>query len=303
MDGVWLSLMIGNSRLHWALLDRDNVLESWDTGHLGKVEQAEGYVASDVVEQGLPLSFITSQRARDMLVGNQTINDRARPTGESGFPRNFFADPSRFRVASVVPDEFERWRRRCPGISPISPGDALDGVYPTLGVDRALAVRGAARVRGWPVLVVDCGSALAFTAADARGTLAGGAILPGVRLQLAVLGTRTAQLPSDIVLPDELPPRWAMETPGGIQAGVMWTIVAGIHSFIKDRWKIEPDATVIFTGGDGQVLHRAVIASLDQEADLAQIRDRVQFVGEVIHWGIADLALSEGLPSIEDSVV
>lgn len=61
--------------------------------------------------------------------------------------------------------------------------------------------------RGWPVLVVDCGSALTFTAADARGTLAGGAILPGVRLQLAVLGTRTAQLPSDIVLPDELPPR------------------------------------------------------------------------------------------------
>lgn len=56
-------------------------------------------------------------------------------------------------------------------------------------------------------MVVDCGSALTFTAADARGKLAGGAILPGVRLQLAVLGTRTAQLPSDIVLPDELPPR------------------------------------------------------------------------------------------------
>lgn len=58
---------------------------------------------------------------------------------------------------------------------------------------------------GWPVLVVDCGSALTFTAADAGGKLAGGAILPGVRLQLAVLGTRTAQLPSDVVLPDELP--------------------------------------------------------------------------------------------------
>ncbi|CAM9577219.1 unnamed protein product, partial [Hapterophycus canaliculatus] len=164
-------------------------------------------------------------------------------------------------VASVVPEELERWRRRCPGINPISSLDALDGVtvYPTLGVDRALAVRGAARVRGWPVVVVDCGSALTFTAADARGKLAGGAILPGVRLQLTVLGTSTAQLPSDIVLPDELPPRqamegsWAMETGAGIQAGVMWTIVAGIRSFIKDRWKIDPTATVVFTGGDGQV--------------------------------------------------
>lgn len=44
-----------------------------------------------------------------------------------------------------------------------------------------------------------------------------------------------------------------METAGGIQAGVMWTIVAGIHSFIKDRWKLDPSATVIFTGGDGKV--------------------------------------------------
>lgn len=61
--------------------------------------------------------------------------------------------------------------------------------------------------RRWPVLVIDCGSALTFTAADASGRLAGGAILPGVRLQLAVLGSRTAQLPSDVVLPDELPVR------------------------------------------------------------------------------------------------
>lgn len=56
-------------------------------------------------------------------------------------------------------------------------------------------------------MVIDCGSALTFTATDTKGKLAGGAILPGVRLQLAALGTRTAQLPSDIVLPDELPPR------------------------------------------------------------------------------------------------
>ena len=47
--------------------------------------------------------------------------------------------------------------------------------------------------------------------------------------------------------------RWAMGTSSGIQAGVMWTIVAGIQSFIKDRWKIDPTATVVFTGGDGQV--------------------------------------------------
>lgn len=56
-------------------------------------------------------------------------------------------------------------------------------------------------------MVVDCGSALTFTAGDKQGRLGGGAILPGVRLQLVALGTRTAQLPSDVVLPEELPPR------------------------------------------------------------------------------------------------
>lgn len=58
-------------------------------------------------------------------------------------------------------------------------------------------------------MVVDCGSALTFTACDQQGKLAGGAILPGVRLQLSALGTRTAQLPSDVVLPEKLPPRQA----------------------------------------------------------------------------------------------
>ncbi|CAM9994172.1 unnamed protein product [Ectocarpus sp. 6 AP-2014] len=295
--GMWLCLMIGNSRLHWALLERDDVMEVWDTGHLRKDDGMEGPTAtSEAVQEGIPLSLMSS-RARALLGVCQTVDDGVLPIGDGGNASTCYtADPRRFKVASVVPEELERWSRRCPGISPISSTDALAGVqeYPTLGVDRALAVRGAARIRGWPVLVIDCGSALTFTAADASGRLAGGAILPGVRLQLAVLGSRTAQLPSDVVLPDELPLRWAMGTSGGIQAGVMWTIVAGIHSFIKDRWKTDPDATVIFTGGDGQVLHRAVVDSWEAEGpDLVRVRNRLEFVREVIHWGMASLELGK----------
>lgn len=44
-----------------------------------------------------------------------------------------------------------------------------------------------------------------------------------------------------------------MDTERAIQAGVMWTLVTGIQSFIKDRWKQEPTAVVIFTGGDAEV--------------------------------------------------
>lgn len=78
------------------------------------------------------------------------IRDDAQPAGDrNGEPNYWLVDPKRFRVASVVPKEMELWLGRCPGISPLSSQDAIDGVheYPTLGVDRALAVRGAARVR------------------------------------------------------------------------------------------------------------------------------------------------------------
>lgn len=66
---------------------------------------------------------------------------------------------------------------------------------------------------------MDCGSALTFTASDQQGRLTGGAILPGVRLQLAALGTRTAQLPSDVRLPEELPPRQVVGADGGEVGG------------------------------------------------------------------------------------
>ena len=48
---------------------------------------------------------------------------------------------------------------------------------------------------GFPMLVIDAGTALTFTGADANQCLVGGAILPGLRLQLASLGQKTGQLP------------------------------------------------------------------------------------------------------------
>lgn len=48
-----------------------------------------------------------------------------------------------------MPEELQQWIRRCPGIRPITSQNVVDGVYdyPMLGVDRALAVRGAAHKR------------------------------------------------------------------------------------------------------------------------------------------------------------
>lgn len=61
-------------------------------------------------------------------------------------------DPKGFRVASVVPEELQRWVKRCPGLRPITSREVIEGTedYPTLGVDRALALRGASRLRYSP---------------------------------------------------------------------------------------------------------------------------------------------------------
>ena len=64
----------------------------------------------------------------------------------------------------------------------------LEGLYPSLGVDRALALWGAGATWGFPCLVIDGGTALTLTGGNGDGFLVGGAILPGLRLQLQSLG-------------------------------------------------------------------------------------------------------------------
>lgn len=64
------NISVARSRLHWALLEKDAVLEIWDTGHLGKASLSEG--SGGVIEEGIPLSFI-SARARHMLRGDGSV--------------------------------------------------------------------------------------------------------------------------------------------------------------------------------------------------------------------------------------
>ena len=139
----------------------------------------------------------------------------------------------------------------------------LQGTYPTLGLDRALALVGAARQMGWPVLAIDGGTALTFSAADDRGVWSGGAILPGLRLQTQSLHDSTAALPpvdlsfgssSEAI---QQPSRWASSTPEAIRSGIFYSTVAAVRDF-GCHWRHRyPDSPIVFTGGDGELLFRA----------------------------------------------
>ncbi|MFQ3614543.1 MAG: type III pantothenate kinase, partial [Cyanobacteriota bacterium] len=132
----------------------------------------------------------------------------------------------------------------------------LQKLYPSLGLDRALALWAGGIHYGWPCLVIDAGTALTLTGADGAGSLVGGAILPGLGLQAQSLQEHTARLPQVGWDPDPaLPPRWANDTPTAIRSGILYMLLAGLQDFITDWRKTFAEGPVLLTGGDGEWLY------------------------------------------------
>jgi type III pantothenate kinase len=160
----------------------------------------------------------------------------------------------------------------------------LENVYPSLGIDRALAVYGAGKRYGFPCLVIDAGTALTFTGVDGSRSLVGGGILPGLGLQLGSLGEKTAQLPQ-IILPSHLPPRWAKNTRDAIASGILYTLLAGIRSFSQDWWRQFPESDIFLTGGDAPFLYNFL-----QQLEPA-IAKRMKVDLDLAFWGLSYLSI------------
>ncbi len=163
--------------------------------------------------------------------------------------RNF----KRIAIASVVPNIITCWHH-LPQTQIITTADVpLQGLYSTMGCDRALAAFGAGENYGYPVLVIDAGTAITLTGIDENKNLVGGAIIAGLRSQFASLHQSTAALP-DLPIPEILPRRWATDTNSAIQGGIAHLLIAGLQTYIDD-WRSQfPHSQVIITGGDGDYL-------------------------------------------------
>jgi len=161
-----------------------------------------------------------------------------------------FAD---IAIASVVPKLLTSWHH-LPQTQIIKTSDIpLHGLYATMGCDRALAAYGAGETYGYPVLVIDAGTAITLTGINADKALVGGAIVAGLRSQFACLHQNTAALP-DLTIPETLPPQWATDTTKAIQGGVAHILLAGLQAYIDDWRSRFADSKVIITGGDGEHL-------------------------------------------------
>ncbi|MEH1797688.1 pantothenate kinase [Nostoc sp.] len=240
-EKIWLALEIGNSRLHWALFIGETLYSAWDT---------------DYFPQSVIQHLAECQTLDDLLLAISS------PHQQSNFLTNtpplcafVSLPPYSLLLASVVPSQTAIWQSY-PNIHVITLDQIpLTGVYPTLGIDRALALWGAGKTWGFPILVIDAGTALTFTAADANESLVGGAILPGLGLQFTTLGQKTGQLPLvEMQNLPSLPARFALNTTEAIQSGVIYTILAGIKDFIEVWLQLFPNGKIVIKGGDRTLL-------------------------------------------------
>ncbi|MBD2431482.1 MULTISPECIES: pantothenate kinase [Fischerella] len=259
---MWLALIIGNSHLHWGLFDGNTLCHTYDT-------------------QRLPKSFVyylskcqTLSEVKEIL----SSSPHTSPTPHT--PHTPPTTPSLpLLLASVVPSQTALWLTY-PNVSVITLDEIpLQGMYPTLGIDRALALWGAGKTWGFPMLVIDAGTSLTFTGADANQNFFGGAILPGLGLQMATLAENTGQLP-DVELPQDLPQRFAVNTQEAIQSGVIYTLLAGIKDFVETWWQSFPQGKIAITGGDRTLLTKYL------QSLFPEIATRLIVEPNLIFWGM-----------------
>lgn len=186
---------------------------------------------------------------------------------EAGFAEAFGAHveaigktkPAATVIASVVPSALERIRGTVADRldkDPLVVGEAIplpldvDVKDPSaIGTDRVCAAAAAYEKLRTGCTIVDFGTAITVDLVNNDGTLLGGAILPGIALQLRALHEYTAVLPEVAPGFPELP--YGRDTVEAMQTGVCRGIAGAVRGLVEgyashlNHWP-----QVLATGGD-----------------------------------------------------
>lgn len=123
-----------------------------------------------------------------------------------------------------------------------------------VGADRIVNAVAAGRYYGYPVIIVDFGTATTVCAVDADGVYRGGAILPGLYVALEALVSQTAKLPG-VDLEEDPPKAIATNTPDSIRSGFIYGYAGAVDALI--RRMSEELATDIPTNTPAEAAHEA----------------------------------------------
>lgn len=167
----------------------------------------------------------------------------------------------RIAICSVVPQMDYSLRSACLKYFDVDPFFLQAGVKTGLnikyrnpievGADRiANAIAVSQLYPGKNIIVIDFGTATTFCVITAQKAYLGGAILPGIRLAVEALSSKTAKLPSvEIVKTDVAVGRSTIES---IQSGVFYGAVGACRELIGQISKevfANQDVMVVATGG------------------------------------------------------
>lgn len=228
-------LDVGNSRCKWGLwqdgkIDRTGVMDNEDLDdrrHWRFAEAADHAVACSVAGDATTLALVDALSTENIDV---TL---AKTTGEHAGVRCAYRDPTR------------------------------------LGVDRWMAVLAGSRLPQLPALVVDAGTALTIDAVDAEGNHAGGYIIPGIGLMQSALTSRTANIRVDA--PEAIEEVFGASTSEAVRNGAL---VAASGAVMRSAAQLADMVGVdvgeiqfAFTGGDGELLAKAVNRECDFHAN------------------------------------
>ncbi|HPN72678.1 MAG TPA: type III pantothenate kinase [Candidatus Omnitrophota bacterium] len=124
-----------------------------------------------------------------------------------------------------------------------------------VGQDRLVTSYGGVEAYGFPLIMIDFGTAVTFDYVGDEGVYEGGLIFPGLRIALEALSSKAALLPKIELHPArELVGR---DTQSSITSGVLYGF-AGACDGIVEKLKRESASTtkVIATGGDASLVAR-----------------------------------------------
>ncbi|MFP4133568.1 MAG: pantothenate kinase [Halothece sp.] len=268
----FITLIIGNSRLHWGYFQGRKLLKHWDTPHLDNL-----VIPFWTIGATFQITKPPFQRGVGGIPSLREVENGITKLPSHLFPPDIPNDLPIY-IASVVSKQTQLWNNY-PNKKIISLEEIpLTNTYSTLGIDRALCVYGAGETYGYPILVIDGGTALTYTAVGKEHNFLGGAILPGLQLQLRTLNQNTDALP-EVSLPDRLPKLWGNETKSAIASGVIHTVISGIDNYLTAWWEEFPEGKVILTGGDGRLLQQLLKEKSPISADKTLVDQTLMFQG------------------------
>ena len=251
-----LLIDVGNTRIKWQLVvaRRGGTLRSaaWNGRNLDAV--ATRLCAGAAGATAVYVCSVAERRSGPAL---------RRAARRAGLPRPVFVRSAR-KAAGVTNAYREAWR---------------------LGVDRWMALIGArALYPDRAICIIDIGTAMTVDLMDRKGRHRGGAIIPGPRMMVESLLSRTAQIRERAGLGRRVASRrnvaglFARDTQRGLKAGATHACAAFIeHAWLEASALLRERPVLLLTGGAAELVGR-------------RFRGRANFVDDLVLQGLAVLA-------------